>query len=474
MIEYRFVERKLAAAAEGKLSGRAASYNSTTDIGDTKSWGFRETIAPGAFKKALKKRDIVLLDQHDSSKPLARVSAGTLELKEHKEGLDFDAKPSDTSYGRDALINARDGNYGGCSFGFTIPDGGDSWKRGKDGVDERTITEVELHEISTVTFPAYGDTNVSARDSLSAARESRERALGPIREDGHRIGWAERAGDAPGNGKKPYGDVKYADAKNGKYPVDTLKHVKAAWAYINKPANAAKYPLNGVSLASVKAKIKAAMKKFGVGASEDDATLDYDVAELREMVSELLTYEFRETSIGVQERETLEAVLEYLSRGDDDAADEYDDDFYEDGDAEEDGDRAGQNGPAKGPAKDSSEDDGKSDAKNGTSGKQAGDECPSCDKGKDKSGNKCAACGGSGHTNGDGSNNESGKGDEDDDKSKGSGKKFVPGKEKNSDTSASETRDDESRSDVDRANRMFAHRAKMRREREAASAAPVK
>lgn len=77
-------------------------------------------------------------------------------------------------------------------------------------------------------------------------------------------------GDAPGNGKKPYGNVRYADPRNGKYPIDTEEHCRAAWAYINKPKNAAVYPLNGVSLSSVKAKIKAACKRFGIDISEDN------------------------------------------------------------------------------------------------------------------------------------------------------------------------------------------------------------
>lgn len=67
---------------------------------------------------------------------------------------------------------------------------------------------------------------------------------------------------------KPYGNVRYADPKNGKYPIDTEEHVRAAWSYINMPKNAAKYPLNGVSLAAVKARIQAAMKKFGINSSE--------------------------------------------------------------------------------------------------------------------------------------------------------------------------------------------------------------
>lgn len=73
---------------------------------------------------------------------------------------------------------------------------------------------------------------------------------------------AKKALDAPGDGTKPYGDVAYADnglQEDGKkrYPIDTEEHIRAAWNYINKPKNAAKY---GEKASGVKAKIVAAWK----------------------------------------------------------------------------------------------------------------------------------------------------------------------------------------------------------------------
>ena len=81
-----------------------------------------------------------------------------------------------------------------------------------------------------------------------------------------------RGGDAPGNGKLPYGHVVYADdgmQADGKkrYPLDTDEHVMAAWGYISKAKNAAKY--TAAQLAKVKGKIKAAMKKHGHDVSDD-------------------------------------------------------------------------------------------------------------------------------------------------------------------------------------------------------------
>jgi HK97 family phage prohead protease len=81
----------------------------------------------------------------------------------------------------------------------------------------------------------------------------------------------KHAGRAAMADKKPYGDVTYADPKNGKYPVDTEAHARAAWSYVNMPKNASQYPMNGVTLAEVKAKIMAACKKFGVDVSSDSS-----------------------------------------------------------------------------------------------------------------------------------------------------------------------------------------------------------
>lgn len=74
------------------------------------------------------------------------------------------------------------------------------------------------------------------------------------------------------DGKKPYGDVSYADPgyqkdKKKRYPLDTKDHVKAAWSYINQPGNAGQYSAD--QLKQIKSKIKAAAGKFGVTISDE-------------------------------------------------------------------------------------------------------------------------------------------------------------------------------------------------------------
>jgi HK97 family phage prohead protease len=266
-MEYREFRAEVA-EVDGKLSGILAPFNRETTIGDLDRGGWREEIAPGAFTKALRESDTVLLCDHDMSKPLARVSAGTLRLRETASSLDFDADVVDTSYARDTIANVRAKNKGGMSIGFYpvkddwYDDGGAPATR-MTGT-RRVLREVKLPEGSVVTNPAYKDTAVFARDDSVALLEERA------------------AGTSEDRAPKPYGDVAYADEKNGKYPIDK-KHVKAAWAYINQAKNAAKYPLNGVTLASVKAKIKAAMKKFGfTSGSAGEQKFEFVDAEWRD------------------------------------------------------------------------------------------------------------------------------------------------------------------------------------------------
>jgi hypothetical protein len=73
--------------------------------------------------------------------------------------------------------------------------------------------------------------------------------------------------------EEPYGDVKYADPgyrdNKKRYPIDTVEHAKAAWAYINVPKNEGEYTPE--QLAVIKGKIKAALQKFGVAVSADSS-----------------------------------------------------------------------------------------------------------------------------------------------------------------------------------------------------------
>jgi hypothetical protein len=72
---------------------------------------------------------------------------------------------------------------------------------------------------------------------------------------------------SPKEGQHKYGDVKFADPVNKKYPIDTAEHVRAAWSYINHQDNAAKYDRDEVK--TIKERIKRAAKKQGVEIDAD-------------------------------------------------------------------------------------------------------------------------------------------------------------------------------------------------------------
>jgi hypothetical protein len=75
--------------------------------------------------------------------------------------------------------------------------------------------------------------------------------------------YVERREDvSPKEGTREYGDVKFADETNKKYPIDTPDHIRAAWSYINHKDNAAKYDKDEVK--TIKNRIKRAAEEEGV------------------------------------------------------------------------------------------------------------------------------------------------------------------------------------------------------------------
>jgi HK97 family phage prohead protease len=163
--EYRVTNAELRTErSEGKntISGYAAKYNTKSDdLG-----GFRETIKPGAFTRAIKeKQDVRMLINHDPNMVLGRTASGTLKLSEDSTGLRFRCDMPDTSYARDLMESVDRGDISQCSFGFMTKR--QAWTEGTndDGEQEsvRELHDVDLFDTSAVTYPAYPDTEVYSR-----------------------------------------------------------------------------------------------------------------------------------------------------------------------------------------------------------------------------------------------------------------------------------------------------------------------
>lgn len=137
---------------------------------------FREIIRPEAIDRTLReKKDVRALVDHDTSKILGRLSANTLQLAKERTGLRAEIDPPNTSYARDLIVSIRRGDITGGSFSFrTITD---QWHT-EDGEETREILDMEVFEVSAVTFPAYPQTDAALRSHQAwQASQRKGRAL---------------------------------------------------------------------------------------------------------------------------------------------------------------------------------------------------------------------------------------------------------------------------------------------------------
>ena len=150
------------------IEGYFAVFNKETEL-----WpGAYEEIAPTAFDKTLS-NDIRALINHDTRLVLGRNKAGTLELKTDSRGLwgRIKINPNDTD-AVNLYERVKRGDVDQCSFGFNILSEDTDYR--EDGTVKWRITEVDLHEVSVVTFPAYEDTGVQARKKQYKQMEQRK------------------------------------------------------------------------------------------------------------------------------------------------------------------------------------------------------------------------------------------------------------------------------------------------------------
>jgi HK97 family phage prohead protease len=158
-IEFRKLEEK---GFIGTLSGYAVVYDTQSrDMG-----GWVEIIAKNAMRESLAKGlDVRFLYQHKTDQIMAREGGKTLTLTEDDKGVRFESKLVDTQLNRDAFLNVEQGNLDAMSFGMPYGSVVARWASGGQGKpDIRTVTKADIVEISLVTWAAYEDTTVAARD----------------------------------------------------------------------------------------------------------------------------------------------------------------------------------------------------------------------------------------------------------------------------------------------------------------------
>ncbi|MFC0906351.1 HK97 family phage prohead protease [Clostridium sp. MT-14] len=152
---------KLKTRAEGEtdkfIEGYFIVYNRETEL-----WpGYFEQVAPEALNSTLG-NDIKALINHDTTLVLGRNKANTLDLKSDGHGLwgSIKINPNDSD-AMNLYERVSRGDVDQCSFGFNIGNEEDDFR--DDGTIHTILKEIDLWEVSVVTFPAYEETGVQAR-----------------------------------------------------------------------------------------------------------------------------------------------------------------------------------------------------------------------------------------------------------------------------------------------------------------------
>ncbi|MYZ50360.1 HK97 family phage prohead protease [Propylenella binzhouense] len=155
-------ERKFAPAdlspveADGSFSGYASLFGAA-DLA-------RDVVVPGAFAASLKARGaagIRMLFQHDPALPIGVWRT----IREDRRGLYVEGRLTiEAAKAREVLALMRAGAIDGLSIGFRTVRGRTDARTGL-----RRLQEIDLWEISIVTFPMLPDARVTAVKASAAA-----------------------------------------------------------------------------------------------------------------------------------------------------------------------------------------------------------------------------------------------------------------------------------------------------------------
>lgn len=176
---FNFEVRALNNDKKYTLAGIPIVYGQRTDLGY-----FDEEIVAGALNKTDLK-DVRFLVNHDISKiPLARSrnnnANSTMRLQVTERGLEIevDLDVENNAEARALYSAVERGDISGMSFMFGVR--GEEWSDIDSDHPLRRITDIStVVEVSAVTFPAYEQTEITARDKK--ALDNAKRTLDNVR-----------------------------------------------------------------------------------------------------------------------------------------------------------------------------------------------------------------------------------------------------------------------------------------------------
>ena len=153
---------------DGTFTGYGSVFGNVDAYGDS--------VQPGAFAKSLKNKTPALLWQHDSSQPI-----GVWEdIKEDEHGLLMRGRllVGKVARATEARELLKAGAVSGLSIGY-VPVEWDYVKTPKDGDEKaqshvRRLKEIDLWEVSLVTFPANDAARVTGVKNLATIQDVEE------------------------------------------------------------------------------------------------------------------------------------------------------------------------------------------------------------------------------------------------------------------------------------------------------------
>ena len=148
-----------------EISGYASLFGKSDQGGDV--------VQPGAYQRSLAalnaaQRSVKMLWQHDPAQPIGVWD----EVREDAKGLYVKGRIlADVEKGREAVALLTAGAIDGLSIGYRTV------RAQKDGKGQRLLSELELWEVSLVTFPMLPDARVGAKGDAPDAHDDLLRDL---------------------------------------------------------------------------------------------------------------------------------------------------------------------------------------------------------------------------------------------------------------------------------------------------------
>jgi HK97 family phage prohead protease len=162
---------------ETKRFNVAAEIKAVDDSGIIEGYGsvfgnldsYSDIVAPGAFAKSLEEakasgRMPAMLWQHNPEEPIGVWT----EMREDDRGLFVKGKLAETQRGKEARELIKLGALTGLSIGYTTR----TYQVDREN-DSRVLTDVQLWEVSPVTFPANSEARITGvkADAISSPKD---------------------------------------------------------------------------------------------------------------------------------------------------------------------------------------------------------------------------------------------------------------------------------------------------------------